>query len=155
MWKNKFHRDFLSRHWRALFWSLIVWRFIMEDRIFKLECKTDRPFSQLDVPPAVKDAIITSEGKLTPKFEYIAELRRQRRYANLISWKALKAKVNYYISLHSLDCTVFSGASGHKTGTSSKMKGERRILVLGAGYVSGPVIDYFCRLPNTSVTVGK
>lgn len=43
-------------------------------------------------------------------------------------------------------------ASAHKAG---KMPvGERhKVLVLGAGYVSGPVVDYLCRNNDVEVTV--
>ena len=34
-------------------------------------------------------------------------------------------------------------------------KNQKRVLVLGAGYVSGPVVDYLTRDKNISVTVGK
>ena len=31
----------------------------------------------------------------------------------------------------------------------------KRVLILGAGYVSGPVVDYLTRDKNVHVTVGK
>ena len=34
-------------------------------------------------------------------------------------------------------------------------KNQKRVLVLGAGYVSGPVVDYLTRDKNISVTVGE
>ena len=34
-------------------------------------------------------------------------------------------------------------------------KNQKRVLVLGAGYVSGPVVDYLTRDKTISVTVGK
>ena len=34
-------------------------------------------------------------------------------------------------------------------------KNQKRVLVLGAGYVSGPVVDYLTRDKSISVTVGK
>uniref|UniRef100_A0A674A678 Alpha-aminoadipic semialdehyde synthase, mitochondrial n=1 Tax=Salmo trutta TaxID=8032 RepID=A0A674A678_SALTR len=57
-------------------------------------------------------AVITSEGKLTPKFEYIEELRERR-------------------------------------------SGMKRVLLLGSGYVSGPVIEYLTRDPGTQITVAS
>uniref|UniRef100_A0A8C7ILV5 Aminoadipate-semialdehyde synthase n=1 Tax=Oncorhynchus kisutch TaxID=8019 RepID=A0A8C7ILV5_ONCKI len=57
-------------------------------------------------------AVITSEGKLTPKFEYIEDLRERR-------------------------------------------SGMKRVLLLGSGYVSGPVIEYLTRDPGTQITVAS
>jgi hypothetical protein len=35
------------------------------------------PFEELDLNPDIKNGIMTCHGKLTPNFEYIAELRRK------------------------------------------------------------------------------
>ena len=35
-----------------------------------------------------------------------------------------------------------------------KKTGMKRVLLLGSGYVSGPVIEYLTRDPGTQVTVG-
>ncbi|VDK24061.1 unnamed protein product [Anisakis simplex] len=43
-----------------------------------LNCATDQPFDQLHCCDDIKNAIITNDGALTPKFEYIADLRRKR-----------------------------------------------------------------------------
>uniref|UniRef100_A0A8C6MIA3 Aminoadipate-semialdehyde synthase n=1 Tax=Nothobranchius furzeri TaxID=105023 RepID=A0A8C6MIA3_NOTFU len=61
-------------------------------------------------------AIITSNGVLTPKFEYIEKLR-ERRYV------------------------VFGGM--------------KRVLLLGSGYVSGPVVEYLTRNEKVQVTVAS
>ncbi|KAK0398486.1 hypothetical protein QR680_002615 [Steinernema hermaphroditum] len=43
-----------------------------------LNCATDQSFDRLQCRNEVKGAIITSDGKLTPDFEYIADLRREQ-----------------------------------------------------------------------------
>uniref|UniRef100_A0A4W6DQN8 Aminoadipate-semialdehyde synthase n=1 Tax=Lates calcarifer TaxID=8187 RepID=A0A4W6DQN8_LATCA len=65
-------------------------------------------------------AVITSNGVLTPKFEYIEKLRERREKAQIM-----------------------------------KKTGMKRVLLLGSGYVSGPVVEYLTRNENTQVTVGK
>uniref|UniRef100_A0A667XWI9 Aminoadipate-semialdehyde synthase n=1 Tax=Myripristis murdjan TaxID=586833 RepID=A0A667XWI9_9TELE len=70
------------------------------------------------VRPATR-AVITSNGKLTPKFEYIEKLREKREQAQIL-----------------------------------KKAGMKRVLLLGSGYVSEPVIEYLTRDEGTQVTVG-
>uniref|UniRef100_A0A4W4GQK0 Alpha-aminoadipic semialdehyde synthase, mitochondrial n=1 Tax=Electrophorus electricus TaxID=8005 RepID=A0A4W4GQK0_ELEEL len=65
-------------------------------------------------------AVITSSGKLTPKFEYIEKLRERRESEQIL-----------------------------------QKGGMKRVLLLGSGYVSGPVIEYLTRDAHTQVTVGK
>uniref|UniRef100_A0AAR2KGY8 Saccharopine dehydrogenase (NAD(+), L-glutamate-forming) n=1 Tax=Pygocentrus nattereri TaxID=42514 RepID=A0AAR2KGY8_PYGNA len=65
-------------------------------------------------------AVITSNGKLTPKFEYIGKLRERRETEQIL-----------------------------------KKSGMKRVLLLGSGYVSGPVIEYLTRDAGTQVTVGN
>jgi len=36
-----------------------------------------------------------------------------------------------------------------------RKEGMKRVLVLGSGYVSGPVVEYLTRDPGTQVTVGE
>lgn len=69
----------------------------------------------------VKNAVIASNGKLTPNFEYIQELRTRSK-------------------------------SAHKATLSAS---EHRVLVLGAGYVSGPVVEYLARDASTTVTIAS
>nr|XP_033490489.1 alpha-aminoadipic semialdehyde synthase, mitochondrial [Epinephelus lanceolatus] len=65
-------------------------------------------------------AIITSNGVLTPKFEYIQKLRETREKAQIL-----------------------------------KESGMKRVLLLGSGYVSGPVVEYLTRDERTQVTVAS
>uniref|UniRef100_A0AAX7VHV6 Alpha-aminoadipic semialdehyde synthase, mitochondrial n=1 Tax=Astatotilapia calliptera TaxID=8154 RepID=A0AAX7VHV6_ASTCA len=64
-------------------------------------------------------AVIASNGKLTPKFEYIEKLRERREKTQIM-----------------------------------KKAGMKRVLLLGSGYVSGPVVEYLTRDQGTQVTVG-
>uniref|UniRef100_A0A6Q2WXK5 Aminoadipate-semialdehyde synthase n=1 Tax=Esox lucius TaxID=8010 RepID=A0A6Q2WXK5_ESOLU len=68
----------------------------------------------------VRTAVITSNGSLTPKFQYIEELRERSEQAKIM-----------------------------------KKAGMKRVLLLGSGYVSGPVIEYLTRDPGTQVTVAS
>ncbi|KAK3608349.1 hypothetical protein CHS0354_030804 [Potamilus streckersoni] len=79
------------------------------------------PFSEYQATPFVKNAVITSNGKLTPKFEYIAELRTKSRSSKKIP----------------------------------VVPGQKKVLILGAGYVSRPTIEYLCRDKNVNVTVAS
>uniref|UniRef100_A0AAY4BA69 Alpha-aminoadipic semialdehyde synthase, mitochondrial n=1 Tax=Denticeps clupeoides TaxID=299321 RepID=A0AAY4BA69_9TELE len=68
----------------------------------------------------VLKAVITSNGKLTPKFEYIQKLREKRESEQIL------------------------------------MKdGMKRVLLLGSGYVTGPVIEYLTRDKGTQVTIAS
>uniref|UniRef100_A0A665TRV4 Alpha-aminoadipic semialdehyde synthase, mitochondrial n=1 Tax=Echeneis naucrates TaxID=173247 RepID=A0A665TRV4_ECHNA len=70
--------------------------------------------------PILRAAVITSNGVLTPKFEYIEKLRERREKAQIM-----------------------------------KKSGVRRVLLLGSGYVSGPVVEYLTRDEKTQVTVAS
>lgn len=79
------------------------------------------PFEKQDnFSPQVRNAVIASNGKLIPKFEYIQKLRESRERAQIL-----------------------------------KMSGKKRVLLLGSGYVSGPVIEYLTRDAGTQVTVAS
>ncbi|XP_048825797.1 alpha-aminoadipic semialdehyde synthase, mitochondrial isoform X1 [Brienomyrus brachyistius] len=89
-----------------------IWEMLLSD--------ATRPLEREDFSPQVRDAVITSNGKLTPKFEYIQSLREKRERAQIL-----------------------------------KVSGRKRVLLLGSGYVSGPVIEYLTRDSNTQVTVAS
>nr|XP_046249994.1 alpha-aminoadipic semialdehyde synthase, mitochondrial [Scatophagus argus] len=95
------------------------------DRLFPyiwemLPSDATRPLDEEDFSPQVRDAVITSNGVLTPKFEYIEKLRERREKAQIMM----------------------------KTGM-------KRVLLLGSGYVSGPVIEYLTRDERTQITVAS
>ena len=70
--------------------------------------------------PVVSGAVITSGGKLTPNFEYIAKLREANE-------------------------TIIPG----------DFSSEKKVLVLGAGYVSAPVVDYLTRDQSIGITIAS
>ncbi|XP_057185055.1 alpha-aminoadipic semialdehyde synthase, mitochondrial isoform X1 [Triplophysa rosa] len=95
------------------------------DRLFPyiwemLPSDATTPLEEADFSPQVRDAVITSNGKLTPKFEYIEKLREKRESEQIL-----------------------------------KKAGMKRVLLLGSGYVSGPVIEYLTRDAGTQVTVAS
>ncbi|XP_067855900.1 alpha-aminoadipic semialdehyde synthase, mitochondrial [Heptranchias perlo] len=80
-----------------------------------------QPFEkQKGFTPVVRNAVIASNGSLTPKFKYIQKLRANRESAQI-----------------------------------RNMKAKGRVLLLGSGYVSGPVLDYFTRDIDIEVTVAS
>ncbi|XP_063252831.1 alpha-aminoadipic semialdehyde synthase, mitochondrial [Prinia subflava] len=76
------------------------------------------PLEKQNYSPVVRDAVIASNGSLTPKYQYIQKLRESREQAQ-----------------------------------SLKMSNEKRVLLLGSGYVSGPVLEYLTRDSNIDITV--
>ncbi|MCJ8735980.1 hypothetical protein PDJAM_G00253660 [Pangasius djambal] len=85
-----------------------------------LQSDAKRPLDEENFSPQVRDAVITSNGKLTPKFEYIQKLREKRESEQIL-----------------------------------KKSGMKRVLLLGSGYVSCPVVEYLTRDPGTQVTVAS
>lgn len=81
-----------------------------------------KPLEEHQFLPEVEGAIIASNGKLTPNFEYINELREQNQ------------------------------RSRHKSLEGSS-EGKKRILVLGAGMVSAPLVEYLSRDNDISMKV--
>ncbi|KAK2187791.1 hypothetical protein NP493_154g03016 [Ridgeia piscesae] len=86
-----------------------------------LKSDATEPFDKFDTTATVKNAVITSNGELTPNFKYIAELRRKNRESRAVRTAAQEA--------------------------------EKKVLVLGAGFVSAPVVDYLTRDNKIAVTV--
>lgn len=77
-----------------------------------LRSDISKPFEQqTDLPPEVYKAVIATHNKLTPKFNYIMDLRKENE------------------------------------------KSFKKILLLGAGYVSAPVVEYLSRNPKHHITV--
>ncbi|XP_051917277.1 alpha-aminoadipic semialdehyde synthase, mitochondrial [Hippocampus zosterae] len=95
------------------------------DRLFPyiwemLPSDASRPLDQEDFSPQVRDAVITSNGVLTPKFEYIEKLRERREKSQIL-----------------------------------QKSGMKRVLLLGSGYVTGPVVEYLTRCDKTQLTVAS
>merc|ERR1719489_331066 len=86
-----------------------------------IKSRADKPFDEKEIEkvgPIVAGAVITTNGKLAPNFEYISDLREKN-----------KPKI------------------------VGDFSSERKALVLGAGYVSAPVIEYLTRDSGLGVTV--
>ena len=81
-----------------------------------------KPFESCNFGSVVKNAIIASNGTLTPNFEYIMDLRKKKESTGPI-----------------------------KKRTSN----EKNVLVLGAGYVSAPLVELLTRDSNIHVTVAS
>ncbi|MBN3277144.1 AASS protein, partial [Polyodon spathula] len=90
-----------------------IWEMLSSDATIPFE-------KQENFSPQVRDAVIASNGKLNPKFEYIQKLRESRERAQIL-----------------------------------KISGKKRVLLLGSGYVSGPVIEYLTRDAGTQITVAS
>ena len=86
-----------------------------------IRSRADKPFDEKEIDkvgPIVAGAVITTNGKLAPNFEYISDLREKN-----------KPKI------------------------AGDFSSERKALVLGAGYVSAPVIEYLTRDSSLGITV--
>ncbi|XP_033334795.1 lysine ketoglutarate reductase/saccharopine dehydrogenase [Megalopta genalis] len=81
------------------------------------------PLEQHKFSPAVHDAIIASNGRLTSNFEYIQDLRLQNQ------------------------------RSKHKA--DNREAQNKTVVVLGAGFVSGPLVEYLHRLSNIRLIVAS
>ncbi|XP_042190877.1 alpha-aminoadipic semialdehyde synthase, mitochondrial isoform X2 [Callorhinchus milii] len=90
-----------------------IWEMLASDATVPFE-------KQQGFSPLVKNAVIASNGSLTPKFKYIQKMRANRELAQLVN-----------------------------------MTPKSRVLLLGAGYVTGPVLDYLTRNSNIEVTVAS
>nr|XP_006011556.1 PREDICTED: alpha-aminoadipic semialdehyde synthase, mitochondrial isoform X1 [Latimeria chalumnae] len=97
------------------------------DRLFPyiwemLSSNATVPFEEQEgFSSVIRDAVIASNGKLTPKYTYIQKLRENRERE---AFQALKMS-------------------------------KKKVLLLGSGYVSGPVLDYLSRDPNIELTVAS
>ncbi|XP_043981576.1 alpha-aminoadipic semialdehyde synthase, mitochondrial [Gambusia affinis] len=89
-----------------------IWEMLLSD--------ATKSLNEEEFSPQVRDAIITSNGALTPKFEYIEKMREKREKAQIL-----------------------------------KKTGMKRVLLLGSGYVSGPLVEYLTRDEKTQVTVAS
>ncbi|KAG8223056.1 hypothetical protein J437_LFUL002004 [Ladona fulva] len=96
---------------------------------FMNECTTiDTPFCLYDADrnkdtKSKLKAIIASNGRLTPNFEYIHELRLANRNSQLAMM--------------------------------DRQSASKKVLVLGAGFVSAPVVEYLTRDKNIALTVAS
>ena len=50
---------------------------------------------------------------------------------------------------------TLSSVSAHKTSGHVKQSDAKRVLLLGAGFVTGPIVEYFGRISNVHVTAAS
>ncbi|XP_008578739.1 PREDICTED: alpha-aminoadipic semialdehyde synthase, mitochondrial isoform X2 [Galeopterus variegatus] len=79
-----------------------------------------QPLESQNFSPVVRDAVITSNGRLPDKYKYIQKLRENREHTGSLS-----------------------------------MGTKKKVLILGSGYVSEPVLEYLSRDGNIEITVGS
>ncbi|CAD5225372.1 unnamed protein product [Bursaphelenchus xylophilus] len=91
-----------------------------------LNCAAEQPFERLECRPDVKNAIITSDGELTPNYKYIETLREEQ--------------------------TV---RSSHKAKAMAGREDAKRVLLLGAGMVSDPLAHYYSQQQRVVLTVAS
>ncbi|XP_057655384.1 alpha-aminoadipic semialdehyde synthase, mitochondrial isoform X1 [Diorhabda carinulata] len=87
-----------------------------------LQSNAQRPLESHNFSPVINGAIIASNGKLTPNYEYITELRKSAARSRL------------------------------KSDTSGSTP-SKNVLILGAGRVAAPLVEYLCRDDSIGVTV--
>jgi len=75
---------------------------------------------------------------LTPKYAYITQLREQRKYTEKKT--EIKSVYQYILIIF---CFRLKAAMSSN---------EKRVLVLGAGFVSGPVVEYLTRNNQVHIT---
>ncbi|XP_018369650.1 PREDICTED: alpha-aminoadipic semialdehyde synthase, mitochondrial [Trachymyrmex cornetzi] len=88
-----------------------------------IQSDAKKPLNEHNFSPAVHDAIIASNGELTPNFEYIQELRQLNQ------------------------------RSRHKA--DNREQQSKTVVVLGAGYVSAPLVEYLHRDKNIRLVVAS
>ncbi|XP_012281223.1 alpha-aminoadipic semialdehyde synthase, mitochondrial [Orussus abietinus] len=82
-----------------------------------------KPLEEHNFSPAVHGAIIASNGRLTPNFEYIQEMRQLNQ------------------------------RSRHKADNGQTIR--KKVIILGSGYVSAPVVEYLHRDENVHIVVAS
>nr|XP_021150587.1 alpha-aminoadipic semialdehyde synthase, mitochondrial isoform X1 [Columba livia]XP_021150588.1 alpha-aminoadipic semialdehyde synthase, mitochondrial isoform X1 [Columba livia] len=92
------------------------------------------PLESQNYSPVVRDAVIASNGSLTAKYEYIQKLRENSCPENLeTSFPRVFLEYTQFMN----------------------MGNKKRVLLLGSGYVSGPVLEYLTRDSNVDITVAS
>lgn len=95
-----------------------------------LKSDATEPLSSHEFHPVVEGAIIANNGHLTPNFEYITELRRTSK-------------------------NKYDRDGSRQKAATAVASSDKNILVLGAGFVSPPLVEYLTRDKTTRVTVAS
>ncbi|XP_038067093.1 alpha-aminoadipic semialdehyde synthase, mitochondrial-like isoform X1 [Patiria miniata] len=93
-----------------------------------LKSDAKRPFEEENLSRIVKDAVITSNGRLTPKFEYIQHLR---------------------------EVTMPHEQASHQVIPSSFGSEKQRVLLLGSGHMATPIVEYLTKNGSVAVTIAS
>ena len=83
----------------------------------QLKVRADQPIAQQSISAEVRRAVVTNQGRLTNNFAYIQQMRK--------------------------DSATAPRRLTSTTPTDDLC--QKRVLLLGAGFVSGPLVDYFGR----------
>ncbi|XP_062062591.1 alpha-aminoadipic semialdehyde synthase, mitochondrial isoform X3 [Lepus europaeus] len=102
-----------------------------------------QPLESQNFSPVVRDAVITSNGTLTDKYKYIQKLREDRwlQQPELCRSEARSQELPPGLPI--------------ERAQSLSMDTKKKVLVLGSGYVSEPVLEYLSRDNNIEITVGS
>ena len=92
-----------------------------------------------DMGPVLHQATITSHGKLTPRFEYIATLRQENESGTSTSHEASSEAI-----------ASTSKPSASAAGGARRGQGRQRVLLLGSGLVAGSYVEQLARLCGDS-----
>ncbi|XP_022109027.1 alpha-aminoadipic semialdehyde synthase, mitochondrial-like isoform X2 [Acanthaster planci] len=93
-----------------------------------LKSDAKKPFEEEKLSRVITDAIIASNGKLTPKFEYIQQLR---------------------------EVTMPKEESPHVVVPSSFGAEKQRVLLMGSGHMAEPIVEYLTRNGGVAVTIAS
>jgi len=87
---------------------------------------------------------------MQPIVQYIGSDEQQVLSPGVTTLKCSEIKLQFWlVSGGCVICRELSAAS------LVRKQAEKKVLLLGAGYVSAPVVDYLTRDSKYSVTVGK
>ncbi|KAK1887904.1 Alpha-aminoadipic semialdehyde synthase mitochondrial, partial [Dissostichus eleginoides] len=133
------------------------------DRLFPylwemLPSDASRPLDEEDFSPQVRDAVITSNGVLTPKFEYINKLRERSPSPSVCLYPSVSISLSLSVCLHqsvSIRQSVSISLSPSREGSDHEEDGDETRSAARVGYVSGPVVEYLTRDKTTQVTVAS
>jgi len=125
------------------------------------------------LPPAIRGAIITEGGELTPPFRYIQELRADQKKRAVkaqsesfplergpaprrpLPLSELTARRVHATSARAWGCRLQHFSSMKEGASGAPSSGSRSILVLGAGFVCRPLVEYLLRRPENRLVVAS
>ncbi|KAJ6656201.1 hypothetical protein lerEdw1_004032 [Lerista edwardsae] len=148
----------------------------------QLPIESTECFGDMLFPYIEEMAVITSNGSLTDKYKYIQKLRESRFFSSSIAVRTGYLAGNPFISKASIECgsvqdtlrelvteeqpcgallclscycVAEEEAKQGEYAQSLAMDKKKKVLLLGSGYVSGPVIEYLTRDPSVEITAAS